>query len=409
MRHHWPEDTVFTRKELVPEERTCPCCGRFLHISYHDRHPLYTLDGPLELICKPVRCPDKACSGHAHFFRPLGETAIALPGWLVGWDVFCWIGHRRCARHWSVPSIRAELADSYGIGLSPDAIEVYIDRYQTMLAARHQDPQVMAAAYQDVDELILTIDGIQPEKGHETLYVVRELSAHRVWFAEALLSSAAPEVRRLVTRAREWAERLGKKVRLWMSDKQDAFVGSIAAEFPDVPHRYCANHFLRDVAKPVLDKDSTAKVKMRRKVRGLRAVERQVLDDRRDAQGRDCQAVTSPEVVAAGAAVATLSGEAEAAASAVGAPQEACAAGTAPPVGPAAQTAAASVAEGERPADEAGEIVLDYAAAIRGVLNDDQGGPLQPPGLRMAEALSEIRESLQGNVEEKKGGARRNS
>src|SRR5262249_49653525 len=152
------------------------------------------------------------------------------------------------------------------------AIEVYIDRYQTMLAARHQDPQVLAAVYQDVDELILTIDGIQPEKGHETLYVVRELSAGRVWFAEALLSSAEPEVRRLLSRAREWAERLGKKVRLWMSDKQDAFVTGIALEFPGVPHRYCANHFLRDVAKPVLDNDSTAKVKMRRKVRGLRAV-----------------------------------------------------------------------------------------------------------------------------------------
>jgi hypothetical protein len=381
-----------------------------MHVSYHDRHPLYTLQGPLELISKPVRCPDNGCQGHAHFTRPLAESAIALPGWLVGWDVFCWIGHRRCARHWSVPSIRAELADSYDIRLSPDAIEVYIDRYQTMLAARHQDPQVLAAAYQDVQELILTIDGIQPEKGHEALYVVRELNAKRVWFAEPLLSSAEPEVRRLITHAREWAERLGKKVRLWLSDKQDAFVEGIAAEFPDVPHRYCANHFLRDVAKPVLDKDSTAKVKMRRKVRGLRAIERQVLDDRREAQVPVSQAVTSSEVVAVAAAEAARALSAEAAVRAeVGAAEEAGAARAAPRVGPPAEAVTAAVAEGEPPADEAGEVVLDYAAVIRGVLNDDQGGPLHPPGLRMAEALSEIQESLQRNVAEKKGGARRNS
>ena len=38
--------------------------------------------------------------------------------------------------------------------------------------------------------------------------------------------------------------------------------------------------------------------------------------------------------------------------------------------------------------DPAGSVVLDYCAAVRGILNDDQGGPLHPPGLRMAEALA---------------------
>ena len=51
----------------------------------------------------------------------------------------------------------------------------------------------------------------------------------------------------------------------------------IAAEFPGVPHRYCDNHFLRDLAKPVLEADSHAKVQMRRKVRGLRKIEQAVL------------------------------------------------------------------------------------------------------------------------------------
>ena len=37
--------------------------------------------------------------------------------------------------------------------------------------------------------------------------------------------------------------------------------------------------------------------------------------------------------------------------------------------------------------DSAGTVVLDFCAAVRGVLNDDQGGPLHPPSLRMAEAL----------------------
>ena len=139
-------------------------------------------------------------------------------------------------------------------------------------------PKPSVAQYETVDEIVLSIDGLQPEKGHETLYVVRELTRKRVWFAEALdLGDQPIEVRRLIAQAKEWAESLNKTVGLWISDKQDAFVTGIAAEFPGVPHRYCDNHFLRDLAKPVLEADSHAKVQMRRKVRGLRKIEQAVL------------------------------------------------------------------------------------------------------------------------------------
>ena len=208
-------------------------------------------------------------------------------------------------------------------------------------------------------EVVLSIDGLQPEKGHETLYVVRELTRKRIWFGTALVSSSAAEVRQLIAQARQWTERLGKKVRLWMSDKQDAFLSGIAAEFPGVPHRYCQNHFLRDVAKPVLEDDSHAKVQMRSKVRGLRAIERQVLQDQRTAAV--CVAVSAETSLAA-------------------------------PVPPPASAAA---------------VVLDYCTAVKGILNDDQGGPLHPPGLRMAQALRSVRQSLERNLEVKKGGPRK--
>ena len=59
--------------------------------------------------------------------------------------------------------------------------------------------------------------------------------------------------------------------------------------------------------------------------------------------------------------------------------------------------------------DPAGGVVLDYCVTVRGILNDDQGGPLHPPGLRMAEALNEVRESLRRDLDEKKGGSRRSN
>jgi len=248
MAYQWPADTDFSLWELDVLDRNCPVCGRMMHICDHRYRRFHTLDGPVQLICKLNHCPDPACPGHAKTKSPELEITLALPQVAIGWDVFCWIGHRRCSRHMAISLIQSELLDDHGIRLSEDAIDQYIRRYQVMLAARQQDAESLRRQYESVPEIILCIDGLQPEKGHETLYVVRELTQKRVWFAEPLISATEDEVRRLIPKAKEWAESLGKPVGLWMSDKQDAFVKGIAAEFPDVPHRYCDN---RKRSKPV--------------------------------------------------------------------------------------------------------------------------------------------------------------
>jgi hypothetical protein len=249
------------------------------------------------------------------------------------------MGFRRFKRHWSVPQIQAELVDSYQIQLSVQRLAQYLRKYQLMVAARHQDVARMREAYRDCPDVILTIDGMQPEKGHETLYVVRELRNQRVWFAEALLSSSTAEIRKLIQRAKQIVQALDKPVLGWMSDKQEAFVTTIAAEFPGCPHRYCSNHFLRDVAQLVVDLDSHAKVQMRSKIRGLRSLEKTTLA----ALGHCLPAETG-------------------------------------------------LSHAQQ--DYAAQIVLDYCAAVRGILNENHGGPLRPAGWRMAEALEAIQQSL---------------
>jgi hypothetical protein len=136
--------------------------------------------------------------GHARLKHPEVEPTIALPGGGIAWDVVGGIGHRRFSRHWSIPQIRGELHDRFAIDLTEPGIAKYIGRYQAMRAARQQDPEALRQHYQGTEALILSIDGLQPEKGHETLYVVRERVGKRVWFAEALRSAPASEVRRLI-------------------------------------------------------------------------------------------------------------------------------------------------------------------------------------------------------------------
>src|SRR5262249_53163288 len=145
-----------------------------------------------------------------------------------------------------------------------------------------------------------------------------------------------------------------------------------------------------------------AQVKMRRKVRGWRAIERRVLAERRP--------TTVPESTAQPERAKTPAIP-RADPPAVAAPPMAAMPG-APASGErgmhprdgaldATGVRGAGAAEVE---DEVGEVGRGYCAAVRGMLNDSQGGPLHPPGLRMREARQDVRDSLDRRLQETKGG-----
>jgi hypothetical protein len=140
--------------------------------------------------------------------------------------------------------------------------------------------------------------------------------------------------------------------------------------------------------------DSRAKVKMRRKVRGLRAIERRVLEAHRptappEPTPSDERSKTdAPPLVAAAVAAAPWT------------PSDR----GLPTTDSAVEATGVATTEEALVKAEAGEVVLGYCAAVRGILNDSQGGPLHPPGLRMREALQDVRDSLERNLQAKKGG-----
>jgi hypothetical protein len=138
-----------------------------------------------------------------------------------------------------VCQIRHELTDSYGIPLSDDAIEDHLASYQNRVAARHQDSRDMRLAYRATSKVVLTIDGLQPEKGHGTLYVVREVTRRRVWFAEPLLSGTTAEIRKLFVRAKDLARTLRLDVVLWISDSRKQ-KSSLAGASGNVVLDYCS-------------------------------------------------------------------------------------------------------------------------------------------------------------------------
>jgi hypothetical protein len=91
----WSNNIKFKEVILKVEEKTCHVCGRQLVIRKDRIHHIYSLAGPLKLVCKVSWCPNRHCPERRTLLNPKSELAITMPRWRIGWDVFLWMGFRR--------------------------------------------------------------------------------------------------------------------------------------------------------------------------------------------------------------------------------------------------------------------------------------------------------------------------
>jgi hypothetical protein len=68
-----------------------------------------------------------------------------------------------------------------------------------------------------------------------------------------------------------------------ISDGQPSIRTAVAQALPGVPHQLCHFHYLREAAKPIYEADRHAKKTLKKRVRGMRPLARQ-LEGRTDPQ-----------------------------------------------------------------------------------------------------------------------------
>jgi hypothetical protein len=134
-------------------------------------------------------------------------------------------------------------------------------------------------------QVILAIDGLQPDVGHEVLWVLRDCLSGEVLLARSLLSSTQKDLSALV---REVTEALPVPVRGVISDGQKTIRQAVAKLLPGVPHQLCQFHYLREAAKPIFEADRHAKAELKKLVRGVRPIER-ALEGQEDSETQAMQ------------------------------------------------------------------------------------------------------------------------
>jgi hypothetical protein len=278
--------------ELAPRRTNCPQCGEHMRADYTNRRTLTTLVGVTRLHLTIRRCRNAGCAAHKRPYRPEAEGRFALPRHEFGLDVVAVVGRLRYAEHRSVPEIRAHLAGR-GVSIAERTVTNLLDRYDELLAVALTDDRRLRQVLAAQQRVILAIDGLQPDVGHEVLWVIRDVLSGEVLLAKSLLSARQKELGELLRQVRDAC---GVPVAGVVSDGQHSIRKAVAEALPGVPHQLCQFHYLREAAKPIYEADRHAKVQLKKRARGVRAIERRVegrSDPEADVVRGYCSAVRS--------------------------------------------------------------------------------------------------------------------
>lgn len=289
-----PRPAALDTQVLECVQRNCPACGKAMVMAYQKHRTIAGLSGRIRYLLKLRVCWNQECGRYKKAMRPEAEGRLALPRSEFGLDVVAEIGRWRYAEHRTVPEMHSALLER-GVGISERTVGLLLHRYEELLSLHRTDPERLQAIFTQQGRVILALDGLQPDVGHEVLWVVREVLSGEIVLAQAVLGSGEAEIAPLL---REVHQRIGPGVQVEgvISDGAHGIRHAVAQVFPGVPHQLCQFHYLRAAAQPLFEADRHAKVQLKKALRGFRVIER-ALEARQDPTAqiliRYCLAVRS--------------------------------------------------------------------------------------------------------------------
>jgi hypothetical protein len=271
--------THLPKRIFRSELTTCLSCGsRLRRYATLSARTVITLEGPIQLTHCGYRCPHPTCPTQRRSYRSAAADALALPGFTFGLDCVILVGQLRLAQQHTLDQAHQALQAR----LSP--FDLTISRRETLYLFEAYCTLVRAAqdivgdsAWQDQVRanagLILSIDGIQPDKGNETVYLVRDVLTGRLLAAENVRVSDTETIKRLLAPI----VALDLPVLGAVSDAQESLLQAIASLWPAIPHQICQFHYLREASRPMYEADRGLRTQVRKAIQQpVREVRRQL-------------------------------------------------------------------------------------------------------------------------------------
>src|SRR5258708_8476464 len=215
----------------------CSECGQVMWVAYHAHRTIMTLQGLCHLTIVVRRCRNQTCSRYQQACRPEEEGRWALPHGECGLDLIALVGMLRYREHRSISEIHQQLKERE-VQVCERTVEHALHRYDELVSVHLQNKDRLQNRFREQKRVILALDGLQPDVGHEVLWVIREVLSGEILLARALLSSSQEALAVLLREAKEMLP-ADVAVSGIISDGQLSIRKAVVAVFADLPHHLC--------------------------------------------------------------------------------------------------------------------------------------------------------------------------
>lgn len=274
-----PRNRIIPEKKIYfrPEMRHCPHCGAKLkrhHTAW--KKNIITLNGVIQAWSMAYICSATDCPYPKAYYKSAEAELLCMKHTSYGFDVLALVGQLRFKQHMTIAEITEELSKR-GVTTSERNAQRLYERYLVLLRASVTEhvKQTLKLIAEEHGGIMISMDGVQPEKGNETLYVIREVFSGTILAAQNLKSGSAEELKKLILPVIEF----GFPIIGIVTDGQQSIRNAMESLLPDVPYQYCQYHYLKDIAKPVVDLDRKLKTGIKKSLRGIREIEKRIEND----------------------------------------------------------------------------------------------------------------------------------
>jgi hypothetical protein len=253
------------KRILRPEITHCLECQKKLQrcVTISDRR-IITLKQVIRVVHCGYRCPQEECPGRKLLYRSREADALALAGFTFGLDIVLEVGHLRLKEHQTVDEIHQHLLQQLAPleqTISRREILFLFEAYSALLRAGTEviDDEAWKEQVRRNKGILLSIDGIQPDAGNETIYLIRDVLTGRILNAENTTESTKERLKQILAPVMA----LKLPVIGVISDAQPTELQAVADLWPEVPHQICQFHAIREAGRLIYNADHRVKTDMR--------------------------------------------------------------------------------------------------------------------------------------------------
>lgn len=264
--------TITPRTHLYPSPSLNKCieCQKPVIESYQTKPRFIRRFGGFQEIIEHIfTCQTESCSQVGIKLYPERQTP---PKSSYHFEVIYEVGRLRKQCHYTFNEIIVHLQEQQvPIGENSSCAH-HIFQYYEIYEHSWQDKDLSVECQgQDV---VLAVDGVKPENGASTLYLVTNAKTKEVYASEWLLYSGTKEISQLLHQVKQ----LDLNITGFISDKQRSLLLGVQSVFGEIAHQYCQYHWFQAAFQPLCDLDRALNKQLKKGVRQLRTLTRTMKD-----------------------------------------------------------------------------------------------------------------------------------